>query len=184
MIVLPPLPPSDGLHPLVVHFPIALLLVVPVFVVLGLLWRGARPTIFVAATVLLLLGAAGTVAAVLTGEAAEAQAKSVPAARAALERHEELAELARNLFLGLLAVAAALTALHWRFRQRAPASIVWGAAAVFLLLHAAASLVLVNAAHEGGRLVHRFGVHAPVAPADVPAAVVNPAGRTPGDDDD
>ncbi len=32
----PPFPSWDGLHPLIVHFPIALLLVAPLFVVLGL----------------------------------------------------------------------------------------------------------------------------------------------------
>jgi uncharacterized membrane protein len=192
MNLLPPLPPPDGFHPLVVHFPIALLLAVPVFVVLGLLWRGQRHAIFVAATLLLLLGAAGAVAAVLTGEAAEGQAESLPAARAALERHEELAELARNLFLGLLALAVVLTVLHWRFRERARPALVWSAAVIFLVLHGAASLVLVNAAHEGGRLVHQFGARAPTAAAPpapaAPAAGNAERGETGGgrarDDDD
>ena len=35
MIEFPPIPSWDGLHPLIVHFPIALLLVAPLLVVLG-----------------------------------------------------------------------------------------------------------------------------------------------------
>ncbi len=49
---LPSLPGWDGLHPLVVHFPIALLLVAPVFVVLGLVLPRAGRGFLVGALVL------------------------------------------------------------------------------------------------------------------------------------
>ena len=61
MIALPPIPTWEGLHPLVVHFPIALLLVAPWLVLLGALLAPSRgrPWLFAALT-LLALGTAGT----------------------------------------------------------------------------------------------------------------------------
>ena len=37
MIEFPPIPSWDGLHPLIIHFPIVLLLVAPVLVLIGAL---------------------------------------------------------------------------------------------------------------------------------------------------
>ena len=70
MFQFPQIPSWDALHPLVIHFPIALLLIAPIFVLLGALLQPAkgRPYLL-AATVLLLLGTAGTFIAVETGEA-------------------------------------------------------------------------------------------------------------------
>jgi hypothetical protein len=39
----------------------------------------------------------------------------------------------------------------------------------FLVLYAAGSLVLINVAHQGGRLVHEFGVRAVVKSSPAPA---------------
>ncbi len=38
MFSLPSAPPWEGMHPLVVHFPIALLMVSPILILIGLLW--------------------------------------------------------------------------------------------------------------------------------------------------
>ena len=160
--MLPPLPAWDASHPLVVHFPIALLLAAPALVVLGLLLPGQRGWLFAALTVMA-LGTAGAFLAAATGEAGENAAESIPAAKAVLDRHEDLAELARNLFLGLTALfAGSIAAAHLLGgRWRRAHSLAAGA--VFLLAYAGACTVLINAAHEGGRLVHEFGVRAALA---------------------
>src|SRR5450759_3598419 len=67
---LPPLPTWDGLHPLVTHFPIALLLVAPLFVVLGLFRRPSARAFLLAALLLMVLGTTAIFVAVPTGEAA------------------------------------------------------------------------------------------------------------------
>ncbi len=64
---LPPIPSWDGLHPLIVHFPIALLMVVPVLLVLGMIFRDGRRLFSVAALVLMLMGTAAAYVAVETG---------------------------------------------------------------------------------------------------------------------
>jgi hypothetical protein len=44
----------------------------------------------------------------------------------------------------------------------------------FLLFYAAGTVVLVNTAHNGGRLVHEFGIHAILAPANEANNGTNP----------
>lgn len=159
---MPPMPTWDSLHPLVVHFPIALLLIVPVFILIAVVSRTGWKPMSLAALTLLVLGTAAAALAVATGEAGEAAAKAIPASKATLERHEELAELTRNVFIGLTLVFAAIvaTAMLWKSRGR---QVFIVASLVFLLPYAGGSLLLANTAHEGGVLVHGYGVHAPVA---------------------
>ena len=172
---MPPLPPFDGAHPLVVHFPIALLATVPVFLVLGLLVPARREQFATAALILLVLGTLGAILAVRTGEASEENAKRVPAAHDTFERHEELGERTRLIFILLTGAFAALVAGRRKLAPRL-APIIHLA---YLLAYCAGLVVLANTAHQGGLLVHHFGVRAPVAGA--PVGDLAPA--TPDDDD-
>lgn len=176
----PPIPTWDGLHPLIVHFPIALLIVAPVLVVLGLVFHRRFVCFAVSATVLMALGTIAAFVAVSTGEAAGELAMRTPEINAALERHEELAETTRWVFVVLTLLFAALAfvpAAIKRPLKRLPGVI---AGVVFLLIYSGGTLLLANTAHQGGRLVHEFGVQALVATNDPgPAPVL--ADR---DDDD
>ncbi|MHB8078885.1 MAG: DUF2231 domain-containing protein [Candidatus Krumholzibacteriia bacterium] len=166
MLGLPPLPGWDGLHPLIVHFPIALLFVAPVFLAAALARPAWRRAALASALVLATLGTAALYIAVPTGKAAGQLAERTPEINAALERHESLAETTRTLFT-ILTVILAVMLLAPRLLGRdlapAPARLLQAA---FLALYLGGTLVLANAAHEGGRLVHEFGVHALVASAD------------------
>jgi uncharacterized membrane protein len=156
---MPPLPAWDSSHPLIIHFPIALLLTAPLFIVLALLWRAAWKPLGLASLVLLMLGAGATALAVASGEAGESAAKAIPAAKVVLERHEELGELTRNVFLALTVAFAGIlgTGLAWSSRGR---RIFVAGSLLFLVPYAAGALLLVSAAHQGGVLVHEYGVHA------------------------
>ncbi len=163
MYGLPPLPGWDGLHPLIVHFPIALLLVAPGFMIAALARPAWRRSALTSALVLVTLGTAALYVAVPTGKAAAQLAERTPEVNAALERHESLAETTRTLFTILtviLAVVLVAPRLLGRDLAPAPARLLLSA---FLALYLGGTLVLANAAHEGGRLVHEFGVRALVA---------------------
>jgi hypothetical protein len=71
MFQLPPIPSWAGLHPLMIHFPIALLLVAPLFIVAGAILspRKSRPAMM-AALLLMVLGTVSIFVAVESGEAA------------------------------------------------------------------------------------------------------------------
>lgn len=172
MTELPPLPSWDGLHPLVVHFPIALLLVAPLFILLGVMLSRGRPFLW-AALLLMAIGTAGTFFAVSTGEAAGKLAERTPQINAVLEHHEHLAERTRAGFAALTVIFAAILLLPaaWRRKPGRLSSVV--APLLFLVFYGAVLVLLVNTAHDGGRLVHELGVQALVAPAPAAAGQEN-----------
>lgn len=166
-------------HPLLVHFPIAFLVASALATLLGLVVR--RPGLAAFARACLFVGTAAAAITVVTGFLAEQSVAPVAAAREAIEEH-------RLFGYAVLVVAGLLTALAVIApRHAARAGTLRGAQAV-------GSLVLLNvlwlAAHEGGELVHEYGVGtemtgpggplhegttapAPAAPAGAPA----PSGR-------
>jgi uncharacterized membrane protein len=161
----PPLPAWDGLHPLIVHFPIALLLIVPLFVLLGLVPR-VGPGFRLAALVLMILGTVAAFVAVETGEAAGQLVIRNEQIDPVLQAHAELAETVRNVYTGLSALyllgllVPAVLRKTGRLKQALPWPVPVLATVVFVALWGAANLLLANVGHLGGRLVHEFGVQA------------------------
>ena len=172
MIETPPLPSWDGLHPLIVHFPVALLLVAPLFVLLALVWRAHRRGLLLAALLLMVLGTASTFIAVSTGEAAGKLADRSPEVTAVLSHHEELAESTRTAFTVLTAVFAGLVFAPVLLRREVGEATTVALAVLFLLVYGAGALVLSNTAHNGGRLVHELGVRSLMPASPLPAAEV------------
>ena len=159
MLELPRLPSWDGLHPLIVHFPIALLLVAPLFVVLGMTLRRNRPFLW-AALLLMAIGTAATFIAVSTGEAAGRLADRTPEIKAVLEHHEELAETTRVVFTVLTVIFAAIVIVPTAVLRLHTRTVTVVLSLAFLVCYGAGVLLLVNTAHNGGRLVHELGVQA------------------------
>lgn len=168
MRIFPPIPTFENLHPLIVHFPIALLLTAPVFLVLAGAWHSRRREMLTSALILTVLGTLGAAAATWTGDAAEDAAGGAPAGL--VHRHEELAELARNLFIGVTAVLGIAAAFVWKRGARMGRKAGAVLASVLLVLYAAPALVLANAAHLGGSIAH--GASGPTG-AGTPTAAVS-----------
>jgi len=164
MFTPPPMPAWDGLHPLVVHFPVALLLVAPLIVLLSLVLRRHATGLSIAALVLMLLGVAGAILAVETGEATAELVDRTDAISKVLEMHSDMAETARTVFAVLLVLYGLilLAPAAWRRMRGGELAkpVVLGATLVFLAVYAAACLILANTAHLGGTLVHGYGVRA------------------------
>lgn len=165
-MLVPAIPAWESLHPLVVHFPIVLLLVSPVFVLVSAVLPPlkGRPYLIVGLA-LLLAGTVSLYVAAETGEAAAEMADSTPAVSAALHSHERLASQTRMVFSGLSVLLVALFALP-QLRSRLNTRFVSTTLPlIFLALYSTGMAALVNTAHQGGRLVHQYGVHA-VIPAE------------------
>lgn len=158
----------DALHPLIVHFPIALLIVAPVFVILAALAPKNNRAYGVSALVLMALGTLGAVIAVSTGEAAGEIVQRTPDIARALNEHEELAETTRTLFVLLTVIYAVIVGVPILLGKKL--SWVQSAAlsAMFLCLYAAGTLYLVRTGEHGGQLVHHYGVQALIAPPETP----------------
>jgi uncharacterized membrane protein len=162
------MPRYEGLHPMVVHFPIALLLVAPVFIVLAMCLKKQAKAMLLSALVLVLMGTAFAFLATSTGEAAEDFVPDVTAARVVLGAHEEQAEMARNLFAGVALLLAVVTAVVWVRDTKLKHSHVVMMCGLMLLVYVWPAVVLMNAGHEGARLVHEFGARAPMPPTGDP----------------
>lgn len=161
----PPIPSWDTLHPLVIHFPVALLLVAPLFVALGALSGKRGKGLLVAALMLMILGTISAYLAVGTGEAAADLADRSPQMAPVLAHHQHLAERTRLIFTALTTLFAALVILPVLLKREMKRALALCLYAAFLALYAFGALTLVNTAHNGGRLVHEFGVRALVSAA-------------------
>lgn len=150
----------DRLHPLIVHFPVALLLTAPLFVAAALLVPRARAWLTYCAGILLLLGTGSAFVALATGDAAGDVARLSGPAKATLERHEELAEATAFVFAGLTALVGVTIFAPMLFARLRNPRLQAIALAGLLTLLVGADVLLGVAAHQGGRLVHEFGVRA------------------------
>ncbi|MCU0286064.1 MAG: DUF2231 domain-containing protein [Acidobacteria bacterium] len=160
MIKIPHIPQWDALHPLIVHFPVALLLTVPIFIVLGFVWKKHRQCFFMVSFIMLLFGVIGAVVAVSTGEAAGQLVERRPDLDPVLIRHSELAKISRIVFAILTVVYAGILFLPALLKKDIKPLLKWILISAFLAIYLVCTLILVNTAELGGRLVHQFGVHA------------------------
>lgn len=174
MLQIPPIPSWDSLHVLIIHFPIALLLLSPIFIVISAILTPPKGKPYmVAALITLLLGTASVFVAVSSGHSAAELAERGGPVDAVLKAHEELAEETEIVFAGLSVILLGMYAvprlLH-RDENRLFSSFLPSA---FLALYTVGVLFLMNTAHAGGRLVHEFGVHAilPAGQGSEPLAI-------------
>jgi len=149
------------IHPMLVHFPIVLLLIV-VAVDFVALRRGddlaGNQTLPSIALVLLVLGTLTAIAASSFGDIAMDEAISKGFLKPPLEEHEELGFATMWIFIGL----ALLRLIAWRVHFPLTA---WRGWVLFAAGVVGAGVLLVTAYH-GGHLVYGLGVNvAPVHPA-------------------
>lgn len=133
-------------HPLVVHFPIALLIAALLFD--GAAWVWKRASLSEAALGVHGLGVFGALLAVLTGNQAEEAVEDLPGIHEVLERHEVLGQAV--LWVGL-AVLALRVFLIWRRVGGL------GSKALMTLLSLGLAVLVGAAGYQGGRLVYEFG---------------------------
>lgn len=161
MFKIPQIPDWDAMHPIVIHFPVALLMAAPMLIFVGLIVPRLRSGFYLSGLVVLILGSIGAIVSVSTGEAAAQVADRTKQVTKLITEHGHMADLTRNLYLGLtlvwggLLLASRLGGSSW-FKPK----VQFVAVALFLLVNIPGSLLIANMAHVGGRLVHEEGVHA------------------------
>lgn len=153
------MPTPSQVHPLIVHFPIALLMVVPLLVLLGLVWKEYRAGIHIAALALLMIGTSMAVLAVISGLSAAGSVRPTPELQVALESHERLAKRTTFFYadLTLAFIFIQLAPVLWKSwdsrRRILLLNLAW------LLVSLGANVLLIRTGHLGGRMVHELAAH-------------------------
>ena len=132
-------------HPMVVHFPVALLLISALFEVVYLINKD--PFYRRAGFYLFVMGALGIVAAVITGNLAEEAAE-----REAIERFIEAHEEAGQLTL-VLTIITFIVRIALKVMDKYHGIYQW----IFLTLFAISIAAMVRTAYLGGELVYTHG---------------------------
>jgi len=135
-----------NIHPLLVHFPIALLLTSVLADLLALL--RPRAVCKDVALFLLIFGVIGAVGAGISGERAAEAVAHLPNLREAVEQHEDFATGAIWLFIALL-----LSRLYMVIKDR----FVSVLRVAYLIVSLVASGLLIATAYSGGSLVYEHG---------------------------
>ncbi len=138
------MPGTEYIHPMIVHFPIALILVGFLFEVFGMLSK--KEFYSKSAFLLLLLGAAGVIAAYITGNRAGDGLSEVGSLKQALESHEDSA-LVTVVLIGAVAAARIVMVATKRFSG----ALRWSAVALYFV----GVLSIIRTGHLGGTLVYR-----------------------------
>ena len=162
----PPIPTWDSLHPMIIHFPIVLLLLSPILVLISASLsppKGGRYMII--ALIMLLVGTGSLFLAAATGEAAARLAERSGPVQAALMSHQDFAAETEVIFTVLSAILVGIVALPRILRRDENRLTTTLMPLSFLVLYCTGILFVVNTAHAGARLVHEFGVHA-IIPAE------------------
>lgn len=166
----PPMPPWDGLHPLIIHFPIVLLLLSPLFIVISAALPPPKGRPFMMTAIfLLLLGTTSLFIATSTGKAAARLVKRGGAMDAILETHQNFASETIIVFSELSIILLAIFLLPRILRRRETRLFSTVLPLTFLAFYFGGIVFLVNTAYTGSRLVHEFGVHAVISEATGPS---------------
>jgi len=151
MIPLPEWAPN--VHPILVHFPIALLVIAVLFDGAALFLR-RRSGVHATAVALFTLGAVAALAAFLTGRAAADEILLPAAAQTTLTDHADWATLT-VWFYGIFALAR--LAVLWFNHKGRPWAQGWAQALAFLV-GAGGLFLLVQTGDRGAQMVFQYGV--------------------------
>lgn len=158
MFLLPTMPSWNGFHPIAVHFPIALLAFVPVFILMAAAWPQRRDAFLFSALLTATCGVLSMVITMKSGSAAASVADITPEVASVIEIHQKYATWAFKTFSTLTGSLALLFGVAMFMRRLWSRRVEWIVCLVFSLLWLGAYLTVAMTGHQGAVLVHRLGV--------------------------
>jgi len=149
--------PGD-FHPFFIHFPVALLLIAPFFILLSFAFPSSAKSFFISSLILMWIGTLSVFLSVSTGEIASELIVPSPGILKTLELHEDLATESRFFFSILTILLTVGFFSAQLFRQKLNKRIQIFSTIIFLLFYCGALVILLSAAHQGAILVHKHGI--------------------------
>jgi len=147
-------PGWNGLHRFIVYFPVILLLVAPLFVIVGAAVSAAKRQLFLgSALTLMLLGTGMSYLAVATGELAMKGVISTPGFNDLINEHQSLAKTTLELFSALTLGFAALVFSPKLLRRDLESWVRTSLFAAFLVFYGTGAVLLIDTTLKGGSIV-------------------------------
>ncbi|VAW12345.1 hypothetical protein MNBD_BACTEROID05-758 [hydrothermal vent metagenome] len=147
-----------AIHPIIIHFPVVLLLIVPFFILAGITFERSSKTLYLCALILMLLGTTAIFIAVSTGEQATEALETNTSILSTLGHHDELAEKSKVIFSVLSGIFLIFYLRTNKLTQIGSRKIIISILTFFLIFYTFALLILFNTAHYGAKLVHQYGI--------------------------
>lgn len=147
------MPDLASLHPEIVHFVIALLIIGVLARVASIIPGGTtRAFLGPMAAILIFLGTAAAIVAVESGDEAHESVEQIPGVRPAVEVHQEWGERTRNLFILVSALEIGILV----FAVRKP-GVARGLRVASALVGLVGLWVIYETGEHGGNVVYRYG---------------------------
>ncbi len=147
-----------SLHPIVVHIPIALLLVSPLFIIIDLIFKKFSREFYFCSLALLAIGTLGIICSIVTGNAAGESIEPTSEILKTLDAHVRLAERIRLGFFLLTSTLTTYIVFMKTLLKKYHLKIHQIVIILYLLAYAYHLVLLFNTAHQGGKLVHHHGI--------------------------
>jgi uncharacterized membrane protein len=147
-----------SLHPVMVHMPTALLFAAPLFIIIGLVFQRNAKIFYLSALILMLIGTLSIFLAASTGDKASEHIKPNPDVVATLDHHVRLAETIRLAFSLLTSTFTAYILLFSYLTKKFSPKFHRITLVLFLVIYAYSLILLLDTAHQGGKLVHHHGI--------------------------
>jgi uncharacterized membrane protein len=157
MTQLPPIPEWSFLHPLIVHFPIAPLLLLPLLLIAAAMsCKATNHALLVAAFVLMVLATGFLYLTYFTGDAMAAASGNVPTVGAVIKHHCSLAGYTVSAFTLATTLFAVELLVRRVMRLEDMRDLTPWIPISFLVFYAVGVFWLVLRAHQGATLAHEL----------------------------
>ena len=160
------IPAWEAMHPLVVHFPVALFCITPLLILMAIFFDKWRRPIILCALVVAFIAVLSGYTAVATGE--DSAVTFAPLMQAdkelaeAVELHEGYAKTTAHYFSGLFTAILVLFVMPYFLRESLGPKLERAFLGLIALLSLPMLYLLIKAGHAGGMLVHHYGLQAPL----------------------
>jgi uncharacterized membrane protein len=158
MLELPDMPNWSSIHPFLAHFPIVIFLVVPIFIIIGIILKKNSKYWFYSATALMIIGLLSIILAIISGETSAELVKIPSAATDLVAKHKETSETVRNVFAGLTILYFLIQIVPVLIKKNVSVQLNRIVNTCFLILYFLCCVGLLNTAQMGGKLVHKHGI--------------------------